>query len=70
MDGNFKAEHLKDRKPDDQIWLMDGHGFMVGRTEYKCYLEGTPSPLEVCYQPSCNTIVAYIKYRLFLEVFM
>ncbi|KAI6106830.1 hypothetical protein EDD16DRAFT_1695229 [Pisolithus croceorrhizus] len=29
MDGNFKAEHMCERRLDDQVWLMDGHGFMV-----------------------------------------
>ncbi|KAI6120107.1 hypothetical protein EDD16DRAFT_1425103, partial [Pisolithus croceorrhizus] len=29
MDGNFKVEHMCERRPDDQVWLMDGHGFMV-----------------------------------------
>ncbi|KAI6101379.1 hypothetical protein EV401DRAFT_2061384 [Pisolithus croceorrhizus] len=28
MDGNFKAEHMHEQRPDDQVWLMDGHGFM------------------------------------------
>ncbi|KAI6015769.1 hypothetical protein BKA83DRAFT_4129225 [Pisolithus microcarpus] len=28
MDGNFKAEQMHERQPDDQVWLMDGCGFM------------------------------------------
>ncbi|KAI6102454.1 hypothetical protein EDD16DRAFT_1696644 [Pisolithus croceorrhizus] len=28
MDGNFKAEHMHEQQPDNQVWLMDGHGFM------------------------------------------
>ena len=47
MDGNFKAEHLPDRHPGDQVWLMDGQGYMVGREEYKAYLNATSHPLEV-----------------------
>ncbi|KAI6162387.1 hypothetical protein EDD17DRAFT_1478587, partial [Pisolithus thermaeus] len=29
MDGNFKAEHMCEWRPDNQVWLMDGCGFMV-----------------------------------------
>ncbi|KAG1855625.1 hypothetical protein DFJ58DRAFT_716195 [Suillus subalutaceus] len=28
MDGNFKAEHLHAANPDDEVYLMDGRGFM------------------------------------------
>ncbi|KAF8124484.1 hypothetical protein EV363DRAFT_1069397, partial [Boletus edulis] len=37
MDGNFKAEHLHEKRSDNQVWLMDGQGFMVTRPEYKEY---------------------------------
>jgi len=47
MDGNFKAEHLKDEQEDDQVWLMDGLGFMVSRKPYHAYLAVTHHPLEV-----------------------
>ncbi|KAG1880692.1 hypothetical protein C8R48DRAFT_668103 [Suillus tomentosus] len=38
MDGNFKAEHLHPTNPEDEAWLMDGLGFMVGRKRYKAHL--------------------------------
>jgi hypothetical protein len=47
MDGNFKAEHLQERRPDDQIWLMDGLGYTVTRPTYKAYLKCTHHPEEV-----------------------
>lgn len=55
MDGNFKAEHLRDHKADDQVWLMDGCGFMVTQGEYKGYLSATSNPLEV---PSSSSDVS------------
>jgi len=39
MDGNFKAEHLHVSDPDDEVWLMDGLGYMVGKDRYKSHLE-------------------------------
>ena len=47
MDGNFKAEHMRERRPEDQTWLMDGLGYMVTRPDYHQYLKETHHPLEV-----------------------
>ena len=49
MDGNFKAKHLHDQKAKDQVWLMDGLGFMVSRAEYKTYLSATNTLQEVTH---------------------
>ncbi|KIK75495.1 hypothetical protein PAXRUDRAFT_18955 [Paxillus rubicundulus Ve08.2h10] len=38
MDGNFKAEHMHDKKPDYQVFLMDGKGYIVGWNRYHDYL--------------------------------
>ena len=44
---NFKAEHMWDRQPDNQVLLMDGLGYMVGHSEYKEYLHTTHHDIEV-----------------------
>ncbi|KIK21570.1 hypothetical protein PISMIDRAFT_103870 [Pisolithus microcarpus 441] len=51
MDGNFKAEHMHERQPDDQVWLMDGRGFMVTNPPYQAYLKATPHITE---KSPCN----------------
>ncbi|KIO13790.1 hypothetical protein M404DRAFT_18069 [Pisolithus tinctorius Marx 270] len=51
MDGNFKAKHMHDRRPADQVWLMDGHGFMVTDPDYWTYLKATPHITE---KSACN----------------
>ncbi|KAI6002551.1 hypothetical protein EDC04DRAFT_2611815 [Pisolithus marmoratus] len=51
MDGNFKAEHMHERRPDDQVWLMDGCGFMVTNPPYQAYLKATPHIME---KSACN----------------
>ncbi|KAF9222205.1 hypothetical protein BS17DRAFT_796674 [Gyrodon lividus] len=51
MDGNFKAEHLYDRRTDGQVWLMDGLGFMVSWLPYHEYLAASHYPIE---RSSCN----------------
>ena len=47
MDGNFKAEHMQPRNPTDELWLMDGRGFMVASGDYRDYLAGTANQPEV-----------------------
>ena len=54
MDGNFKAEHLWERRPDDQIWLMDGHGYIVTRPDYQAYLKATSHPFVVSSMSICG----------------
>ena len=41
LDGNFKAEHMRMRHPDNDIPIADGTGFMVGTRRYKDYLTET-----------------------------
>ncbi|KAI6143082.1 hypothetical protein BKA82DRAFT_4017826 [Pisolithus tinctorius] len=43
MDGNFKAEHMLPKNAAEEVWLMDGNGFMVTSAPYKEYLTGTKS---------------------------
>ncbi|KIN94167.1 hypothetical protein M404DRAFT_35316 [Pisolithus tinctorius Marx 270] len=51
MDGNFKAEHMHNRCPEDQVWLMDGCGYMVTDLEYQAYVKGTP---HIAEKSACN----------------
>ncbi|KIN99238.1 hypothetical protein M404DRAFT_30665 [Pisolithus tinctorius Marx 270] len=52
MDGNFKAEHMHDRRPADQVRMMDGRGYMVSNSEYQAYLQATPHVTE---KSPCNS---------------
>lgn len=39
VDGNFQAEHLKMRRPEKDVALTAGTGFMVEEQEYKEHLK-------------------------------
>ena len=39
MDGNFQAEHIRIRNPENDMPLSDGAGFMVSRKPYKSHLK-------------------------------
>ena len=47
MDGNFKAKHMQPKNPANEVWLMDGMGFMVTMPAYKDYLARTLNQVEV-----------------------
>ncbi|KAH9942125.1 hypothetical protein B0H21DRAFT_696451, partial [Amylocystis lapponica] len=51
MDGNFSAEHLKMRRPANDVAISDGTGFMVGEGRYKAHLKLAK---EVKSKSSCN----------------
>ncbi|KAI6142482.1 hypothetical protein BKA82DRAFT_4018174 [Pisolithus tinctorius] len=53
MDGNFKAEHMHEQKSKDQVWLMDGLGYMVTNLHYTDYLKATPHIAEA-QKSTCN----------------
>jgi Kyakuja-Dileera-Zisupton transposase len=47
MDGNFKAEHMKMRNPDNDVPLSDGTGFMVSRLPYEAHLKSAVEKRQV-----------------------
>ncbi|GBE79978.1 hypothetical protein SCP_0211800 [Sparassis crispa] len=38
IDGNFSAEHMKMKHPEEDVALSDGQAFMVGQEDYKAHL--------------------------------
>jgi hypothetical protein len=38
LDGNFKLSHLKQKRPEDDVWLADGHGMMMEQEPYLLHL--------------------------------
>ena len=48
VDGNFHADHIKMRRPDLDIRLTNGQGYMVEEEQYKEYLSVAKEPRLVC----------------------
>jgi hypothetical protein len=46
-DGNFKLEHLAMRRPENDVFLRDGQGHIVGRERYRTHLNATVERLQV-----------------------
>ncbi|KAF8814639.1 hypothetical protein BYT27DRAFT_7081535, partial [Phlegmacium glaucopus] len=46
-DGNFKADHIRQKNPDGDVWLCDGSGMMPKRQEYLDFLKSAQEKLTV-----------------------
>lgn len=50
VDGNFKADHVRQRRPEDDVWLTSGEGMFAERTRYLEHLAVAIETKEVCLQ--------------------
>lgn len=48
IDGNFTADQLAMRRPDDDVHLTDGTGFMTQDERYQSHLKVAIEIKEVC----------------------
>ena len=48
VDGNFHADHIKMRRPDLDIKLTNGQGYMADEVRYQEYLSVVKEPCVVC----------------------
>jgi hypothetical protein len=39
VDGNFTADHIKQTRPNDDVWLTEGEGVMTERTSYDAHIK-------------------------------
>ncbi len=44
MDGNFGAQHMRMKNPEDDVRFADGHGYMVTDEPYKNHLTTACKP--------------------------
>jgi hypothetical protein len=49
-DGNFKADHVRQKNPENDIWLSKGGGMTAKRDEYKEFLRTAVVVNAVCIQ--------------------
>ena len=52
IDGNFTAVHLRQKHPENDVFLSDGTGYMTSREPYLKHLHAMESWVEV----SLNTL--------------
>lgn len=44
VDGNFTADHIKQSRPDDDVWLTDGEGLMTAKGPYASHIKKAVDP--------------------------
>jgi hypothetical protein len=49
-DGNFKADHVRQKNPENDVWLSEGGGMTAKRDEYKEFLRTAVVVNAVCIQ--------------------
>ena len=49
VDGNFKLDHVITKRAEDDVFLSDGRGFMVGRERFQRHLETAIEPKQVTF---------------------
>jgi hypothetical protein len=47
IDGNFSADHLKMKRPENDVCLTPGGRYMVEPTRYEAHLHNAPDHREV-----------------------
>ena len=61
-DGNFKADHVKQKK-DNDVWLFDGGGMVPNQEEYSKFLKTALEIPTVSRSQSYNFIVLGFRIR-------
>lgn len=57
-DGNFKADHVKPKKPSRDVWLSEGAAFLPPRDHYHKFLLSAMETSTV--RPSCRSFTGII----------
>ena len=70
VDGNFTAQHMKMRKPEDDISLSDGLAYMVANEPYQKHVSQAANNEEVCIIRSWQNDLHFIYPLHLLEVNM
>jgi hypothetical protein len=64
VDGNFTADHIKQKRPDDDVWLNDGTGMMTAREPYASHIAAAKEVKSVylsCFYPTASILISRQK---------
>jgi hypothetical protein len=69
MDGNFQAEHMRMKNPENDVPLSDGTGFMVSKKPYESHLKSAVERQQVSFIYCVSAAFAH-ALAAFLEINM
>ena len=49
VDGNFTADHIKQTRPNDDVWLTNGEGMMTEKTSYNAHMKAAKDIPDVSF---------------------
>jgi hypothetical protein len=49
VDGNFTADHIKQTRSNDDVWLTAGEGMMTERTSYDAHIKAAKDIPDVSF---------------------
>ena len=49
VDGNFTADHIKQTRPNDDVWLTNGEGMMTEIEPYEAHIKAAKETVEVSF---------------------
>jgi len=63
VDGNFKADHVHQKRPEDDVWLTAGEGIYAERTRYLQHLALAKETKEASPYVQCAlaTLIAAVR---------
>ena len=63
VDGNFKTDHVRQKWPEDDVWLTSGEGIYAERTQYLEHLALAKETKEVSPYAhySLETLIAVVR---------
>ena len=70
VDGNFTAQHMRMRKPKDDVSLSDGLAYMVANEPYQKHVAQAANNEEVCIIGPLAIICTFMLILHLLEVNM
>lgn len=63
MDGNFQAEHMRMKNPQNDVPLSDGTGFMVSKKPYESHLKSAVERRQVNFISSVSAGICSYSNR-------
>ena len=62
MDGNFQAEHIRMRNPENDVPLSNGTGFMVSKKPYELHLKSAVKRQQVSSTPGAHILAGICSH--------
>jgi hypothetical protein len=67
-DGNFKADHVRQKKAQESVWLSEGGGMVPNREEYREFLRTAKERLTVSLRNTARITITNVPGHIFFTI--